>query len=422
MQNGRRRRQNPREVGQAVLSLPDRQCQVENPQLAPASLTNNFSLSFQINISQDSSFQHLTHPLPRNFRPVSLRLTLTRDRSPSLSHITTPIQSIKIVKMKSSLLTVFGLVAAAAAQTSGDLPQCGQTCASNMVSAAKSQELGCDAGDVSCLCTNQDFIYGLRDCSAAICNDEQAAAVVAYGLALCRQAGVQITTGSAGSVSASATGTGAVRTVLSTLVESDTTITSAVSTISGTATGGSESDLSVSTYTSVFTNSEGDEVTSTIKEILGGVALTTYTSGGSTIIEPVETASASASDETESAEVTTFTTDGTAVVRTLVTETASTDSTDSADSAEVTTFTTDGTEVVRTLTTVTTGTESESESGSVSETVTDASTVTEGSDTATGTDAEASATSTEADNAAVAQMTGAPIGVIAAAGIAMLLL
>ncbi|RGP59484.1 hypothetical protein FLONG3_11178 [Fusarium longipes] len=324
--------------------------------------------------------------------------------------------------MKSTFLTVFGLVAAAVAQSSGDLPQCGQTCASNMVSAAKSQELGCDAGDVSCLCTNQNFIYGLRDCSAAICNDEQAAAVVAYGLALCRQAGVQITTGSAGSVSASATGTGAVRTVLSTLVESGTTITSAVSTISGTATGGNEDNLSVSTYTSVFTNSEGDEVTSTVKEIIGGVALTTYTSGGSTIIEPIETATASsetdgASSETESAQVTTFTTDGTAVVRTLVTATASTDS---ADSAEVTTFTTDGTEVIRTLTTVTTG--SESESGSVSETVTDASTVTEGSDTATGTDAAASATSTEADNAAVAKMTGAPAGVIAAAGIAMLLL
>lgn len=319
--------------------------------------------------------------------------------------------------MKSSLLTVFGMVAAAVAQSSGDLPQCGQTCASNMVSAAKSRELGCDAGDVSCLCTNQNFIYGLRDCSAAICNSEQAAAVVAYGLALCRQAGVQITTGSAGSVSASATGTGAVRTVLSTLVESDTTITSAVSTISGTATGGSESDLSVSTYTSVFTNSAGDEVTSTVKEILGGVALTTYTSGGSTIIEPIETASASTSGETESAQVTTFTTDGTAVVRTLVTETASTDST---DSAEVTTFTTDGTKVVRTLTTVTTGSESESQSESVSETVTDASTVTEGSGTATGTDASATASST--DNAAVAQMTGAPIGVIAAAGIAMFLL
>ncbi|CEF85828.1 unnamed protein product [Fusarium graminearum] len=378
---------------------------------------------FRISISQDSSFQHLTHPLPRNFRPVSLRLTLTRDRSLSLSHITTPIQSIKIVKMKSSLLTVFGLVAAAAAQSSGDLPQCGQTCAGNMVSAAKSKELGCDAGDVSCLCTNQDFIYGLRDCSAAICNSEQAAAVVAYGLALCRQAGVQITTGSAGSVSASATGTGAVRTVLSTLVESDTTITSAVSTISGTATGGNEDDLSVSTYTSVFTNSAGDEVTSTIKEILGGVALTTYTSGGSTIIEPIETASASASasasDETESAQVTTFTTDGTAVVRTLTTVTTGSE-TDSADTAEVTTFTTDGTEVVRTLTTVTTG--SESESGSVSETVTDASTVTEGSGTATGTEASASASSTETDNAAVAQMTGAPMGVIAAAGLAMLLL
>ncbi|KAL4723218.1 hypothetical protein ACLX1H_009708 [Fusarium chlamydosporum] len=322
--------------------------------------------------------------------------------------------------MKSSLLTVFGLVAAAAAQSSGDLPQCGQTCASNMVSAAKSRELGCDAGDVSCLCTNQDFIYGLRDCSAAICNSEQAAAVVAYGLAICRQAGVQITTGSAGSVSASASGTGAVRTVLSTVTQSDSTITSAVSTISGTATDANEDELSVSTYTSVFTNSVGDEVTSTVKEILGGVALTTYTSGGSTIIEPVATETGSSASETESAEVTTFTTDGTAVVRTLVTETASTDSTDSADAAEVTTFTSGGTEIVRTLTTVTTG--SESESGSVSETVTDASTVTTGTGDATGTDAEATATTTNSDNAAAAQMTGAPIGVIAAAGIAMLLL
>lgn len=264
-----------------------------------------------------------------------------------------------------------------------------------MVSAAKSQELGCEAGDVSCLCTNPDFIYGLRDCSAAICNDEQAAAVVAYGLAICRQAGVQITTGSAGSVSASATGTGAVRTVLSTLTESDSTITSAVSTISGTATGANEDDLSVSTYTSVFTNSEGEEVTSTVKEILGGAGLTTYTSGGSTIIEPVETGTSSAETESETAEVTTFTTDGTAVVRTLVTETASTDS---ADAAEVTTLTSDGTAIVRTLTTVTTG--SESESGSVTETVSDASTVTEGSDDATGTDAESTATSTDdADNA-----------------------
>ncbi|KAJ4136090.1 hypothetical protein NW768_003698 [Fusarium equiseti] len=320
--------------------------------------------------------------------------------------------------MKSALLTVFGLVAAATAQSSGDLPQCGQTCASNMVSAAKSQELGCDAGDVSCLCTNSDFIYGLRDCSAAICNDEQAAAVVAYGLAICRQAGVQITTGSAGSVSASATGTGAVRTVLSTLTESDSTITSALSTISGTATGANEDDLSVSTYTSVFTNSEGEEVTSTVKEILGGAGLTTYTSDGSTIIEPVETGTSAAETESESetAEVTTFTTDGTAVVRTLVTETASTDS---ADAAEVTTLTSDGTEIIRTLTTVTTG--SESESGSVTETVSDASTVTEGSD-ATGTDAESTATTTgDADNAA-AQMTGAPAAVIAAAGLAMLLL
>lgn len=114
-----------------MLSLPDRQCQVGKPHrlgrghlllpyqhcshllaqrnqpsrqdqdsgshlppprycpLLPALIkATTSSLLFHINISQDSSFQHLTHPLPRNFRPVSLRLTLTRDRSPSLSHIT----------------------------------------------------------------------------------------------------------------------------------------------------------------------------------------------------------------------------------------------------------------------------------------------------------------------------------------------
>jgi len=321
--------------------------------------------------------------------------------------------------MKSSFLTVFGHAAAAVAQSTNQLPQCGQTCASNMVSAEKSRELGCDAGDVSCLCTNSNFIYGLRDCSAAICNDEQAAAVLSYGLEICRRAGVAITTGASGSVSASATGSGAVRTILSTLTESDSTITSAISTISGTATGTDAADVSVSTYTSVFTNSEGDEVTSTIKEILGGPVLTTFTSGGSTIISTIASETDSAATDSADAELTTFTSGGTKIIRTLVTETASTDSTDSTDSAQLTTFTTDGTKVIRTLTTVTTGTESGSES--VSETVTDASTATEGATDATGTDASASATTTS-DNAAMAKMTGAPAGVIAAAGIAMLLL
>ncbi|KAF4436397.1 hypothetical protein F53441_13269 [Fusarium austroafricanum] len=312
--------------------------------------------------------------------------------------------------MKSTFLAIFGLAATAVAQSSNDLPQCGQTCAGNMVSAEKSKELGCGSGDISCLCTNQDFIYGLRDCSAAICSGEQAAQVLNYGLELCRRAGVKITTGASGEVSATATGSGAVRTVLSTLTSGDSTITSALSTISGTATGSDAGkDVSVSTYTSVLTNSEGDEFTTTGKAILGGARVTTFTSGGSTIVSTI----ASETSEAESAEVTTLTSDGTEIVRTLVTETASTDS---AKSAEVTTFTTDGTQVVRTLTTVTSG----SESGSVSETVTDASTATEGATDATGT--EASATTTGSGNAAAAQMTGAPAGVIAAAGIAMLLL
>ncbi|KAF4983001.1 hypothetical protein FDECE_17402 [Fusarium decemcellulare] len=316
--------------------------------------------------------------------------------------------------MKSTLLTIVGLAAAVAAQSAGDLPQCGQTCAGNMVSAEKSEELGCDTGDLGCLCTNQNFVYGLRDCSLAICNEEQAAQVLQYGLEVCRQAGVKITTGASGTVSATATGTGAVRTVFSTIVSGDTTLTSAVSTISGT--GGSETEGDVSTYTSVFTNSDGDVVTTTGETTVGAGAasVTTFTSDGTEIVRTLETETATGDDE----DVTTFTSGGTVIISTKVTKTAT-------EEAEVTTFTTDGTEVVRTLTTKTVSTGSET--GSASETVTDATTATETegstetgeSGTATG---DASETTSTSGNAAVPQMTAAPAGILAAAGLAMFLL
>lgn len=55
-----------------------------------------------------------------------------------------------------------------------------------MVSAEKSQELGCDTGDIRCLCLNQNFIFGIRDCSLAICPGEDASAALQYALDLCK--------------------------------------------------------------------------------------------------------------------------------------------------------------------------------------------------------------------------------------------
>lgn len=55
-----------------------------------------------------------------------------------------------------------------------------------MMAASKAQELGCKENDLKCLCDNVNFGYGLRDCSAAICPSEDAAKVVAYGVAICK--------------------------------------------------------------------------------------------------------------------------------------------------------------------------------------------------------------------------------------------
>lgn len=58
-------------------------------------------------------------------------------------------------------------------------------CAEDMVNN-KGGELDCDNGDIGCLCQNQDFIYGLRDCSSATCDDEQnARSIVEWGVQLC---------------------------------------------------------------------------------------------------------------------------------------------------------------------------------------------------------------------------------------------
>jgi hypothetical protein len=54
-----------------------------------------------------------------------------------------------------------------------------------MLSADKAEELGCKQNDLRCLCANKNFLYGLRDCSAAICPAEDARKVVDYGISIC---------------------------------------------------------------------------------------------------------------------------------------------------------------------------------------------------------------------------------------------
>jgi len=56
-------------------------------------------------------------------------------------------------------------------------------CITNML--AKASELGCSTPDPVCLCKNVNFGYGIRDCSNAVCDAADAAAVIAYGTNYC---------------------------------------------------------------------------------------------------------------------------------------------------------------------------------------------------------------------------------------------
>lgn len=78
-----------------------------------------------------------------------------------------------------------------------------------MMAASKAKELGCSQGDTKCLCGNVDFIYGLRDCSKAICSQQDAEKVVAYGMEVCKSAGVAISGGNGGSTTGGSGGSGA---------------------------------------------------------------------------------------------------------------------------------------------------------------------------------------------------------------------
>ena len=57
---------------------------------------------------------------------------------------------------------------------------------------AKAAELGCNKDDIACLCKNENFGYGIRDCSQQVCNDANLANIVInWGNSLC--SGVSVT-------------------------------------------------------------------------------------------------------------------------------------------------------------------------------------------------------------------------------------
>ena len=59
------------------------------------------------------------------------------------------------------------------------------TCIKNMLALAPS--LGCAPNDATCLCSNPDFGYGVRDCALESCpSTADANQVIAYGLAYCK--------------------------------------------------------------------------------------------------------------------------------------------------------------------------------------------------------------------------------------------
>ncbi|KAI1506136.1 hypothetical protein F5X99DRAFT_404184 [Biscogniauxia marginata] len=222
--------------------------------------------------------------------------------------------------MQSSAILVGIFAAFAVAQAPpfpSGFPECGATCINNMV--GQSSELGCSSGDASCLCTNPDFAYGIRDCATESCSDSSSQ-IVQFGVDWCAQNGVII----GGFPSASNTGT----------VSPSTTVDATGSASSGSQSGATSeilstttnSDGSVSTTTLGTTTDEGSasgtvvpitttELVSTVTNSDGSVSTTTFSTSTVFSTSGTESGSGSTTITTES----TFTSDGSTGVTSVTT-------------------------------------------------------------------------------------------------------
>ncbi|KAI1825447.1 hypothetical protein F4861DRAFT_538133 [Xylaria intraflava] len=264
-----------------------------------------------------------------------------------------------------------------------NFPACGTTCFGNMLGQATI--LGCggggsteDAVNGACLCNNINFTYGIIDCSNQVCHGGDAKTVVQYGVNWCAEKGVLID-GLSQSADASIA-------------------TSPSTTLFATASASASGTVSESEVTSTVTNSNGSPITT----LVGTTTLSTGSGGASTgvVTIPVSTTEI----------VSTLTgSDGAVSVTTLATSTIFS--------------TTEATNGSGTTSGSASGTEPASQS-TVSETkpTSTAGDTTE-SATATASDSSvesASATSTKSGSGT--HQTAAPLGIIAAAGLAALVM
>lgn len=85
-----------------------------------------------------------------------------------------------------AIALVSAVFASSAVAQLASLPQCGQTCISNMMNIANTK-FNCKPNDVVCYCTNADFGHGVRDCSNESCpNPADAQKVIAFGTQYCQ--------------------------------------------------------------------------------------------------------------------------------------------------------------------------------------------------------------------------------------------
>ncbi|KAL8365054.1 hypothetical protein RB595_004053 [Gaeumannomyces hyphopodioides] len=210
-----------------------------------------------------------------------------------------------ISSMKIASLVVGTLAAVAGAQDMSGFPQCAQWCINSMQQANKSQELGCAANDAACACRNQNFLYGVRDCSAELCASfDTAGQAIGYANEYCRNHGVDLSSVTTGLPSqftntnlptGSGTGTGAGTTtgtgasgggsqsavttsaIVSTATENGSTVVSTVgsTTISSGGAGASASSATSTVPIVSTVTSNG----STFSTTVGSSTLTTQTSG-----------------------------------------------------------------------------------------------------------------------------------------------
>ncbi|KAL2039104.1 hypothetical protein N7G274_008153 [Stereocaulon virgatum] len=187
-----------------------------------------------------------------------------------------------------------GLVVAQDLSLINQLPNCGKTCINNML--GKAQSLGCQPNDIACLCKNMDFGNGVHDCSAESCpQGTDINTITSTGMQFC--AAALANSSGSGSAGVTASTTAVVSSGISTVVGSQTVVTTtgtgSMSTVTGLSTGIAGATPIVgagTTGSSTGMNSTGGNSTS---GKTGGVVVTSTNSAGSTILSTMAPSSTS---------------------------------------------------------------------------------------------------------------------------------